>query len=50
MKGDGKLYQGHAKLLDKLFLDYDKISRPSENAVNVTLGIAVAQLVKVVST
>ena len=50
VKGD--LYHEHTKLLQDLFQDYDKISRPSPDSVspvNVTLGIAVAQLVKVVS-
>ena len=48
VKGD--LYYEHTKLLQDLFQDYDKISRPSPGSVypvNVTLGIAVAQLVKV---
>ena len=52
MKGEGDLYRQHADLLDNLFRDYDKLSRPtphSQYPVNVTLGIAVAQLVKVVS-
>ena len=50
VKGSKELYLEHARLLDKLFLDYDKVSRPgSQYPVNVTLGIAVAQLVKVVS-
>ena len=49
---DGDLYYEHTKLLQDLFQNYDKTSRPSPGSVypvNVTLGIAVAQLVKVVS-
>ncbi|XP_028401556.1 neuronal acetylcholine receptor subunit alpha-4-like isoform X2 [Dendronephthya gigantea] len=49
VRGDEALYQEHVKLLDDLFLNYDKIALPQpdpKSPVNVTLGIAVAQLIK----
>ena len=52
MAAEDELYYTQSQLLDDIFQDYDKTFHPTAmigSPVNVTLGIAVTQIVRVVS-